>query len=109
MPRPWVPDSGSTGSTIDHLEGGLSKRSYPADKLSTLDPADGKPLLARYRLDEAARTLTRESLSTRRTGGLWRWREVLPVARWEHVASLGEGTTPLIHALRLGRRYGLSN
>lgn len=109
MRSPWVPDSGSTGSTIDHLEGGLSKQSYPADRLSTLDPADGKPLLARYRLDEAARTLTRESLSTRRMGGLWRWHEVLPVARWEHVVSLGEGSTPLLPTRRLGRRYGLSN
>src|SRR5437762_2994667 len=105
----WVPESGSTRSTIDHLEGGLSGKAYPAEALSSVDPADGKPLLVRYRLDEAARTLTRESLAARRTGGLWRWHEVLPLAKWEYVVSLGEGSTPLLPARRLGRRYGLAN
>src|SRR5258708_24022221 len=58
----------------------------------------GKPLLARYDLREAAKTLTLEALKSRpRT--LWRYAEVL---RDDPPVSLGEGMTPLVHAKRLG-------
>src|SRR5258707_11526280 len=58
----------------------------------------GKPLLARYDLREAAKTLTLEALKSRpRT--LWRYAEVLPD---DPPVSLGEGMTPLVHAKRLG-------
>ena len=36
--RPRVEVSGATGSTLTHLEGGLSRVSYPADELATVDP-----------------------------------------------------------------------
>jgi threonine synthase len=109
MNRPWIPTGGSTGSTLTHLEGGLSAARYPADELVNLDPADGKPLLPRYDLERAAAALSRESLATRRTGGVWRWAEILPVLRWESALSLGEGGTPLLPASRLGRHFGVQN
>lgn len=96
-------NQGSTGSTLDHLEGSLSGRTYPAGDLIGLDPADQRPLLARYDLARAARTLTREALAERISGGLWRWHELLPVERWESVLYLGEGNTPLQSTPRLGR------
>ena len=58
----------------------------------------GKPLLARYDLRRAATTLTLENLKTR-TRTLWRYAEVLPN---DPPVSLGEGMTPLVHAMRLG-------
>jgi threonine synthase len=67
----------------------------------------GKPLLVRYDLGQAARTLTKESLSGRRAD-MWRYREVLPVERDEKIVSLGEGWTPLLAAPRLASRVGLS-
>ena len=93
----------ATGSTLTHLEGSLSGTTYPADELANLDPADGRPLLARYDLEEAARTLT----AGRRTGGMWRWAELLPVRDREHVVSLGEGDTPLLPQPRLGKALGV--
>ena len=69
-----------------------------------LDPTDQRPLLARYDLRRAAESLTRESLSARHSGGLWRWRELLPVRDWSQVTHLGEGATPLQPAPRLGPR-----
>src|SRR5258708_7130922 len=63
----------------------------------------GRPLLVRYDLKRAAATLTLENLS-KRARTLWRYREVLP--RGEPV-TLGEGMTPLVHALRLGTSMGL--
>jgi len=67
----------------------------------------GKPLMVAYDLETAGRTLTRESLAPR-PANLWRYREVLPVEREEHVVTLGEGFTPLVWAKRLGARLGLS-
>ena len=52
-------------------------------------------------------TLDREALAARRGGGLWRWRELLPVRRWANVATLGEGGCPLLPAPRLGAALGL--
>jgi len=92
-----------TGSTLTHLVGALSGERYPADDLIGLDPTDERPLLARYDTEKAARTLTKESLSNRRTGGLWRWAELLPVRDRSEVVYLGEGDTPLLMQPRLGQ------
>ena len=97
----------ATGSTLTHLEGALSGERYPADGLMGLDPADGRPLLACYDLDKAAQTLTRESLARRRSGGMWRWAELLPVREKEYVVHLGEGDTPLLAQPRLGEALGV--
>ncbi len=73
--------------------------------LRNLCPACGSPLLARYDLSRAARTLTLDALRSRvRT--MWRYEEVLPGAP---PVTLGEGMTPLIRAARLGERLGLTN
>jgi threonine synthase len=63
-------------------------------------------LLVRYDLERAKLMLTRESLAARRPD-LWRYREVLPVDDENNIISLGEGWTPLLRALRLGRRVGI--
>jgi threonine synthase len=96
-----------TGSTFTHLQGALSGESYPADELMGLDPVDGRPLLARYDIEKAARTLTEESLAERRKGGLWRWAELLPVRDQIDVVYLGEGDTPLLAQPRLGEALGV--
>lgn len=73
-----------------------------------LDPADQRPLLARYDTNAAARSLDREALAARSSGGLWRWRELLPVRHQDSILYLGEGATPLQPAGRLGPWFGLS-
>ena len=92
---------------MSHLEGSLSGKTYRADGLMGLDPADGRPLLARYDLQRAAGTLTKESLAGRRSGGMWRWAELLPVREIDHVVHLGEGDTPLLPQPRLGEALGV--
>jgi threonine synthase len=96
-----------TGSTLTHLQGALSGESYPADELIGLDPGDERPLLARYDIERAARTLTEKSLGQRRTGGLWRWAELLPMRDGSNVVYLGEGYTPLLSPSRLGEALGV--
>ena len=50
-------------SALTHLEGSSSGETYDADQLIGLDPADARPLLARYDLERAGATLTREALA----------------------------------------------
>ena len=75
---------------VTHLECGACGRQHEARRLQNLCTECGKPLLVRYDLERAARSLTKESLRTRATD-LWRYREVLPVERDENIVSLGEG------------------
>src|SRR5262245_9215701 len=92
-----------THSTLTHLECGMCGATYAPDRLINLCAACGRPLLARYDLAHAAKTLTRESLAGRRAD-LWRYEEVLPVRDAAAILSLGEGWTPLLRATRLGQR-----
>ena len=64
------------------------------------------PLLARYDLAAARGTVDREAIS-RRSTGMWRWQELLPLHQLEFITSLGEGDTPLLTLPRLGGELGL--
>jgi threonine synthase len=92
-------------STLTHLECAKPAcgKQYPHTELRNLC-ACGAPLLARYDLARAARTLTRAALAERPLS-MWRYEEVLPAG--PHV-SLGEGLTPLVHTQRMGGRMGLA-
>src|SRR6266481_6272120 len=85
------------GTNIVELECSACGKKYDASVEQHLCTC-GRPLLARYDLRRAAATLTLENLKDRpRT--LWRYAEVLPN---DPPVSLGEGMTPLVHAVRLG-------
>ncbi len=88
---------------VTQLECALCGLSHEARTLQNLCITCGKPLLVRYDLFEAAKTLTVESLKTRESS-LWRYREVLPVDASENVVSLGEGWTPLFKTDKLAAR-----
>jgi threonine synthase len=75
----------------------------PHTTLQNLCPACKSPLLARYDLDAARRTLSLAALRAR-PATMWRYEEVLPGGA---PITLGEGMTPLIHARRLGEHIGL--
>src|SRR5208282_1352470 len=94
--------SGRLATTITHLECSRCKKTHAHDKLQNLCECGG-PLLARYDLKTAGRTLTRDALRSR-PATMWRYAEVLPA---REAVSLGEGMTPLVAAERLGERLGL--
>jgi threonine synthase len=93
---------------VTHLECAACGVRYEARRLHNLCTECGKPLLVRYDLEAAGRTLTKESLKLRRAD-LWRYMEVLPVEREENIVSLGEGWTPLLRAERLGATLKLEH
>lgn len=93
---------------ITHLECAACDVRHEAQRLHNLCRECGKPLLVRYDLEQAARSLKKESLSGRRAD-LWRYREVLPVESEDNIVSFGEGWTPLLRAERLGEKLGLKS
>jgi len=99
-------------TTLTHLECSRAScgKTYSHDQLQNLCTCGG-PLLGRYDLKRAARTLTAEALRTRRPT-MWRYAEVLPGASAgpgadEDPVTLGEGMTPVLHTRRLGAAAGL--
>src|SRR5258708_6422301 len=91
-----------TATKVMELECSECEKKYDAGVEQHLCSC-GRPLLVRYDLKRAAATLTMENLA-KRAPTLWRYREVLPPG---DPVTLGEGMTPLVHALRLGASMGL--
>jgi threonine synthase len=83
-------------------------RTFDPETLQTYCPDCASPILTRYDLRLVQRTLTKESLATRRRG-LWRWQELLPVLEERFRFTLGEGDTPMLRVDRLGCEIGLQH
>ena len=88
---------------VTHLECALCGKQHEPRILQNLCRECFKPLLVRYDLESASRTLKPSTLSERESN-LWRYREVLPVEDWENIISFGEGWTPLLSADRLAAK-----
>ena len=96
-----IPD---TPTFVSHLECSLKGDHYSANELHNLSKAN-KPLLVRYDLPALAGSVDQRTLAGR-PGGMWRYREFLPVRELENVISLGEVCTPLIDCTRLAKQLG---
>jgi threonine synthase len=90
---------------VTHLECSLTGERYPAGEVHNLSRA-GKPLLVRYDLEAAKRTLSRDALAGREAG-MWKWRELLP--HDGDPVSLGEAETPIVALPNTAAREGASN
>ena len=95
-------------STLTHLECSICGARCECDELQTICRQCGRALFARYDLDAARETLTREALGGREAS-MWRYAEVLPASELAGSVSLGEGMTPLLAAPRLGAELGCSD
>jgi threonine synthase len=91
-------------SALHHLECPRCGSRHDAFVRQGVCPACGSPLLARY--DLASVTATPDEVAGR-APDLWRYHELLPVARPEQVVTLGEGMTPLLPAPVLGAEIGV--
>src|SRR5207244_6847538 len=87
---------------VTHLEGAATGERYPADAVHNLSRA-GKPLLVRYDLAGVGRALSKDALRAR-PADLWRYRELLPVRKVEHIVSLGEAMTPILALRKLAAK-----
>jgi threonine synthase len=93
-------------SALTHLECPECGRKFNADRVQHICETCQSPLLARYDLGKVARGVSREEISAR-PRGLWRWAELLPVRKEKFRLTLGEGDTPLLPTVRLGKELGL--
>jgi threonine synthase len=91
---------------LQHLECSNCNETYPHETPQNVCHSCGKPLFARYALDQLADTWKPDHLLSR-TPSLWRYKELLPICDEADIVSLGETMTPLIHAKRLGDQLGL--
>ena len=91
-------------SKLEWLECSNCHAAFDATQLHGLCKRCEGVLLARYRLDEASRTLTPEAIRAR-TPSLWRYAEVLPGS--DDPVTLGEGMSPLHRAGFLAEDVGL--
>jgi len=89
---------------VTHLECAMTGERHEADQVHNLSRA-GKPLLVRYDLVGVRKVMTKEVLA-RRAPDLWRYRELLPVRKPEHIVSLGEIMTPIVRMPRLSAKLG---
>ena len=87
------------------LECSICEAEHSPAELQTICRTCGRALFARYDLDAARRTLTREKLG-RRPATMWRYAEVLAGSDAADRVSLGEGLTPLLRTPRLGAELG---
>jgi len=90
---------------MTHLECTQTGQAFDPDELHNLSPA-GAPLFPRYDLAAAREKFRREDVAAG-PPNLWRYGPLLPVRKRDEAVSLGEGWTPLLHARRLGRAYGM--
>ncbi|PWH14462.1 MAG: threonine synthase [Anaerolineae bacterium] len=79
---------------------------FSAEAVQTYCQRCQSPILARYDLEQMARSVTPPVIRQRKRG-LWRWEEFLPVKDRQWQISLGEGDTPLLPLPSLGKKLGL--
>jgi len=90
---------------LSHLECSECGERRSADAPQANDCADAGLLLARYDLERARQSLSRDDLAAG-PASLWRYAPLLPVLDVAGAVTLGEGWTPLTRADRLARELG---
>ena len=95
-------------SYISHLECSGCGKEFSHSEIHTFCPFCQSPLLTIYDLKGVQQSVNRDEIS-RRSKGMWRWSELLPVLRPENQVFLGEGDTTLLLLPHLGKELGLSN
>jgi threonine synthase len=95
-------------SYITYLQCSHCADHFDPEKVQTFCTKCQTPLLACYDLGKARQELDRDEIY-RRSRGMWRWRELLPVLDEDNMVTLGEGDAPLLPLPNLGSSLGLEN
>ena len=79
----------------------------PASKVVFRCPSCGSILEVKVEIGHLTRS-DLQAMSQSRDRSIWRWFDFFPVESRASIVSLGEGSTPLIHATRLGERLSMT-
>ena len=82
-------------SFVSHIECTVCGQRHEAGRLLTVCEACGQMLAVRYDLAKVAAAVTKDALRLR-PPGMYRFRELVPLADGEEPVALGEGGTPLL-------------
>src|SRR2546423_15364446 len=93
-------------SFVSHVECTVCGHRHDAKRVLSVCERCGQMLAVRYDLDRVKTTLTKEALRSR-APGMYRFRELTPLAADEEPVTLGEGGTPLLPLPRLAAELGL--
>src|SRR5882762_7649989 len=91
---------------VSHIECTVCGRRHEAGRLLTVCEGCGQMLAVRYDLPKIAASVGKDDL-LRRPPGMYRFRELTPLAPNEEPITLGEGGTPLVPLPRMARHLGL--
>lgn len=81
------------------------QQQYPLSSLNSYAVCCNQPLVVEYDMSSG---LLKTDLQDRQIN-MWRYAEMLPVAKEENIVSLGEGMTPILPFYKLGDRFGFSD
>ena len=79
----------------------------PASKVVFRCPSCGSILEVKVEIGHLTRS-DLQAMSQSRDRSIWRWFDFFPIESRASIVSLGEGSTPLIHATRLGERLSMT-
>lgn len=96
-----------TYSYVSHLSCPKCSNTFSINEVNHLCPC-GSPLLVDYHLKQIKHELSKEDL-TKRTPGLWRYHELLPLISPENKITLGEGMTPLLTMPTIGKEIDIDH
>ena len=99
----------NSSSCITNLECTNCGKKFSHTEIQTLCDTCGKVLYARYNLEKAKETISKEAIQLRKVYNIWRWHEIMPVTDPKYRISLGEGWTPIIQNKNYGKKIGLDN
>jgi threonine synthase len=95
-------------SYILHLKCSVCGRIFDHREIQKFCELCNEPLITVYDIDGIRKSVDKETFS-KRSNGMWRYFEFLPVIDEKKVVSLGEGWTPLLKLERFGEEIGLKN
>ncbi|MDW8266601.1 MAG: threonine synthase [Gemmataceae bacterium] len=96
--------TGARTSFVTHLESALDGTRFEAGQVHGTH--QGRPLWVRYDLAAVRQAINPREL-VQRPPTLWRYRELLPLPLDAEPVTLGEGMSPVLPCLRLGKELGL--
>ena len=93
-------------SFVSHVECTVCGHRHDSKRTLTVCEACGQMLAVRYDLGRVKAAVTKDALG-QRPPGMYRFRELTPLANGEEPVTLGEGGTPLLPLPRLAAHLGL--
>jgi threonine synthase len=93
-------------SFVSHVECTVCGQHHDAKRVLSVCERCGQMLAVRYDLDRVRASVTKDALRSR-PPGMYRFRELTPLAADEEPVTLGEGGTPLLPLPRLAAHLGL--